>query len=153
MLLSTLLTVASADNQWYHYNKDFYVYSECLSTLGKNATFYKKNAIGKCVCTNENTLGSKLYCGYQSTEANNAGINKEISNGCVPYNVTDLTDSYYGDIYAKMLDTIVDVSNSTSFNKTLVVDYPVTSKISRSSLKNSICPSKTEEATSRAPMR
>lgn len=39
VLLSTLLSVASADHQWYHYNKDFYVYSGCLSALGKSATF------------------------------------------------------------------------------------------------------------------
>lgn len=80
------------------------------------------------MCTNENALGSLLYCGYQSTEANNTGINREISNGCVPYNVTNLTDSYYDVIYAKTLKTIVDISNSISFNKTEVIDYPVTSK-------------------------
>lgn len=128
VLLSTLLSVASASHQWYHYNNDFYVYSGCLSALGKSATFCKKGNVGKCVCTNENALGSLLYCGYTSTKANNTGINKEISKGCVYYNVTDLTNSYYAEVYAKTLDTIVDVSNSTSFNKTEVVDYPITSK-------------------------
>lgn len=128
VLLTALLSSASANYQWYHYNENYYVYTGCASAIGKSATFCKKDKIKKCVCYNEHALGSLLYCSYRSAEADARGINKEISKACSEYDIKNLTNSYYDDLYAKTLASIVEVSNNTNFNETEVVSYPISSE-------------------------